>query len=457
MSNEPSIETVASLDEWGSRKAMIPMDVKGKWKNRKLWIQWGLLLFFLIVPWVNINGNPMILLNIAERRFSFFGFLFFAHDAPLIFFILAFLVLTLAFVTSIWGRVWCGYACPQTVFIEQVYRKIESFVEGSPLERRRNLNKPLTAPLALKKSLKWLLFFVVSSLFAHSFAAYFVGTEAIIQMVQSAPSENWTAFLVVTFITAVLLFDFGWFREQFCIIMCPYGRFQSVLMDDRSLAVVYDEERGEPRKGLKSDKPQGDCVNCRRCVEVCPTGIDIRQGIQMECIACTACIDACDEIMTKVKKPTGLIRYDNVVRKPLRIFKPRSLIYMALLFAIVIGFGLSLSLRNELHVTLLRAKDTPYQSLSENEILNHFKLHVTNQSSELIRLQLKILPETIGLVTQMNPVLIASQKDHTIHFFARFDRSLLKDGSTSATIEVRRLEDQKLLFQKPMTLLGPRQ
>ncbi|MAV91044.1 MAG: cytochrome c oxidase accessory protein CcoG [Bdellovibrionaceae bacterium] len=455
--SEPNLDSIASLDEWGARKTLIPLDVHGKWKTRKTWIQWALLLFFLVVPWIKINGNPVILLNIGERRFSFFGYLFFAHDGPLIFFILALSVLGLAFVTSVWGRVWCGYACPQTVFIEQVYRRIESWIEGSPLERRKNLRKPMTGTLAFKKGIKWFLFFVVSSVFAHSFAAYFVGAEPILQMIQQPPHEHWTVFLVVTSITALLLFDFGWFREQFCIIMCPYGRFQSVLMDDRSLAVIYDEERGEPRKGVKSDKPQGDCINCKRCVEVCPTGIDIRQGVQMECIACTACIDACDEIMTKVKKPLGLIRYDNVVRQPLKIFKPRSIIYMTLLAAITIGLVWSVSQRKELHVTLLRAKDTPYQMLNDQEILNHFKLHITNQSGKALRLYLKMVPETVKLVTQVNPVIVGAQKDNTVHFFTRSQRSDLSNGAESATIQVFSEDQQNLLFEKALTLLGPKQ
>ncbi len=448
----PSIERVASLDRFGAKKAIIPLDVKGPWQRKKFWFQWILLLVFLLIPWIKINSNPLILLNIGERKFAFFGFLFFAHDAPLVFFIFAFAALLLIFVTSIWGRVWCGYACPQTVFIEQVYRKIETWIEGSPIERRKNLGKPLHFNLFLKRALKWILFFLVSSLFAHSFAAYFVGAESILSMISKSPQENWSAFLVVSSITLLLLFDFGWFREQFCIIMCPYGRFQSVFMDDNSLAIVYDEKRGEPRKGLASNKPQGDCVSCLRCVEVCPTGIDIRQGVQMECIACTACIDACDEIMTKVKKPKGLIRYDNVKSEPLQYFKPRNLILLGFLFALVAGFTFSVSSRKDVHISVLRAQETPYQVMPGGEILNHFKLHIKNQSARTMRLKLDISPNEVTLITQINPVVLGAHHDQTIHFFTQFESG----QKSEADILVLDFESQIEIFRKTLPLLGPK-
>lgn len=455
--DDPKIESLASLDEVGGRKTIIPLDVKGVWHKRKVVIQWILLAIFLIVPWLNIRGNPIILLNIGDRKFSFFGHLFFAHDAPLLFFIFAFLVLSLVVVTSIWGRVWCGYACPQTVFIERIYRKIEDLIEGNPIQRRKDLGQPLNSTLALKRTIKWILFFIVSSLFAHSFTAYFVGAESVLEMVKHSPNENWGVFLVTTFITLLLLFDFGWFREQFCIIMCPYGRFQSVLMDENSMSVIYDEERGEPRKGLKSDKPQGDCISCRRCIEVCPTGIDIRQGVQLECIACTACIDACDEIMEKVNKPKGLIRYDNAAREPLRLFKPRNLIYFALIGIITSAFIYSIMARKDLHFTLMRVKDAPYQFLNEKELLNHFKLHLKNQSNQTKTFLIQASSDKFELITQINPITLIPHSDKQIHFFIKFPKSLLSDQQLTPAVLLKDSSTKEVMYSKGLELLGPNQ
>lgn len=453
--DDPKIESLASLDEVGGRKTIIPLEAKGVWNRRKSIIQWILLAIFLIIPWLNIRGNPIILLNIGERKFSFLGHLFFAHDAPLVFLIFAFLVLSLVVVTSIWGRVWCGYACPQTVFIERIYRKIEDLVEGNPIQRRKNLGQPLTSSIAFKRTLKWLLFLVVSSLFAHSFTAYFVGAESVLGMIQHSPTENWGVFLVTTSMTLLLLFDFGWFREQFCIIMCPYGRFQSVLMDENSLSVIYDEERGEPRKGLKSDKPQGDCISCRRCIEVCPTGIDIRQGVQLECIACTACIDACDEIMEKVKKPKGLIRYDNAAREPLRLFKPRNLIYLTLIGVIVAVFTYSIMTRKDLHFTLIRVKDAPYQVLSESELLNHFKLHLKNQSNQTKTFLIQPSSKSFELITQINPITLIPHSDRQVHFFIKFPKDLLLDSQLAPAVLLKDFSTKEVMYTKSIELLGP--
>lgn len=453
----PKIESLSSIDHFGVKRTIIPLEVKGYWAKRKVWLQWFLLVIFLVLPWIKINGNPIILLNIAERRFSFGGFLFFAHDAPLIFFIFAAAALALVLATALWGRVWCGYACPQTVFIERVYRQIETWIEGRAIARRKLLNQPFNLRTFSKKILKWILFFIVSSIFAHSFAAYFLGAEAITEMVQSPPSENWTSFLVVSFITTILLFDFGWFREQFCIIMCPYGRFQSVFMDEYSLSVIYDEKRGEPRKGLKSELPAGDCVSCNRCVEVCPTGIDIRQGVQMECIACTACIDACDEIMEKVKKPKGLIRYDNEARSSLNFFRPRILIFLSLLLLLSVSFILVLSNRNDLHVSLLRAKESPYQTLDNDTLINHFKLHIKNQSAARKQILIQTDSTDLTLITQSNPLTLPSHSDHVAHFFIKFPRSLLKKGLRPASVSIQDMESKQILIRKSFTLLGPNQ
>ena len=287
-------DRLASLDKMGGRLFIYPAQVRGFFRKWRTVTQIILIAIFLLLPWIKIGGQQAVLLDLPGRKFALFGVTFWAHDAPMIFFVLAILTMSLALMTALWGRVWCGWACPQTVFIDGVFRRIEELIEGNHIERRKLDDAPMDAKKFFKRSLKWILFTAVTLVITHSFLAYFVGADRLVEMVQHKPAENWTNFLIILVTSGIILFDFAWFREQFCIIACPYGRFQSVLMGPRSKNVVYDYNRGEPRKGKAPKGEEADCVNCYRCVQVCPTGVDIRRGTQMECIACTACIDACD-------------------------------------------------------------------------------------------------------------------------------------------------------------------
>lgn len=455
-------ERLSSLDEFGDRKYIIPAEVKGHWHNLRERLGFILLLIFLVLPWTKINGMQSLFLDFDKRQFTILGLRFWAHDGPLVFFIFAILTLSLIFVTSIWGRVWCGWACPQTVFIDQVYRKIERWVEGNYLARRKLAQDDISFEKIYKKSLKWFLFFFVSSIIAHSFAAYFVGSDQLLKMIQGSPTENWTYFLVISSVTGLVLFDFAWFREQFCIIMCPYGKFQSVLMDQGSRAVLYDQNRGEPRKGspLALEGKKGDCVSCNRCVQVCPTGIDIRKGLQMECIACTACMDACDEIMTKVKKPTQLIRYASVSGAYNKITNPRSLIYLLLIIGAFSGLAWAVAQRKILDISVLRGTESPYQTIknenAETQILNHFKAHFVNQSFENIELSLSLadLPQA-ELKTPEPKIILQPNESKTIHFFILFPESLTaKLGRYPAKILIHSNSKEPVI--KETELVGPK-
>lgn len=460
-------ERLGSIDKYGDRIQIIPAEVRGFFRRHRTWSQIVLLLIFLILPWTKINGEQSLLLDIAGQRFAIFGITFWSHDLPLVFFVLATLTIGLAFVTSVWGRVWCGWACPQTVFIDAVFRRIEQWVQGNYIKRRQLKAGPFTFEKFWKGLLTWILFFLASSVIAHSFLAYFIGAEKLIDMIQGPPADNWGYFLIITTVTAFVLFDFGWFREQFCIIMCPYGRFQSVLLDQNSLAVVYDVARGEPRKGTASkDSPQGDCVSCNRCVQVCPTGIDIRNGLQMECIACTACIDACDDIMEKVKKPKGLIRYDSLNGLKIKLFKPRSLIYMVLIFLSISGLAYNVLTREKAQVFVLRAQEAPYTLIKDHEgatmILNHFKLQIQNQNFK--RAEYKIIaPDSwskdgVLLTVGQNPISADSGAMVTLHFFVRFPSELLPiSGKLKSQILIEDLADDSKPFkdEKEIILIGP--
>jgi cytochrome c oxidase accessory protein FixG len=470
-------DRLATTDETGKRVYLYPADVRGffrRWKSR---VQLVLIVFFLVLPWIQIDGRQALLLDISRRHFEFFGLSLRAHNAPLLFFVFAIAGFGLFFVTAIWGRIWCGWACPQTVFIEGVFRRIERWIEGPALERRRMEAAPWGVKKISKRTLKWSLYLAASLVITHSFLAYFVGTDRLAEMITRPPSENWLSFLFIVASTGIILFDFAWFREQFCIIACPYGRFQSVLMDEHSTIVAYDPARGEPRatpqaKALsKAHGTQlGDCVNCYRCVQVCPTGIDIRRGVQMECIACTSCIDACDEVMTKIKKPTGMIRYDSLTglqknpKAPRKVLRARPAVYLAIASSALIALSALLATMKPVEITVLRAKEAPYTLQEspgqETHVLNHFKIELSNQSNSLRHLffELKSPAPSIELITAHKPFPLEEGQMRRADVFMRFPKSLLENGQLKLQLLVRNLDPhtgEELVSEKEVTLVGP--
>lgn len=472
-------ERLATTDEKGRRVFLHPADVRGKLRTLRSRVQLFLILFFLILPWLKIEGRQALLLDVADRRFEIFGLSLRAHNAPLFFFVLAAVGFGLFFVTSLWGRVWCGWACPQTVFIDGVYRRIERFIEGGHLERRKLDQSPWTATKIAKRLFKWLAFSAASLVITHSFLAYFVGADDLIAMVTSSPRENWTSFLFILVSTGIILFDFAWFREQFCIIACPYGRFQSVLMDDASSIVAYDSARGEPRatpqaKALAKNHNSklGDCVNCYRCVQVCPTGIDIRRGVQLECIACTSCVDACDEVMTKLGKPTGLVRYDSLLglqkKKKLSVrerLRPRALVYFSIVALSVSLLSYFVATLQPVEIQVLRAKESPYtlqETTGTPMVTNHFKIELSNQSGSLHHLRFEASAEMkaagLELITAHRPLPIEDGKVMRADLFIRFPKSFLETGARKISLEV--LDEDpatgiRRSVEKEVTLVGP--
>lgn len=457
MNTELPRNRLATTDETGRRVYLYPTKVKGIYASRKLVVHSIMLVLFLVLPWIEVGGRQLVLLDVARREFYLFGLHFRAHDAPLILLVLLAFAFLLGFVTAVWGRVWCGWACPQTVFTEFLFRRIERWVEGNHLARRDLDLARWDAKKILRKTAKWSLFTLVALAITHSFLAYFVGSRELIAMIQRPPAENWPSFLVIAFTTAVILFDFGWFREQFCVILCPYGRFQSVMLDAGSTVVGYDVARGEPRRGTAAPgEKTGDCVSCSKCVTACPTGIDIRRGLQMECIACTACIDACDSVMEKVGKPRGLIRYTSLAElagKTRRRLSPRSIIYALLTTSILVALAVTLGRKDFLEATILRAKGAPYELLGETEAWNHFRLDLSNQTghSETVALSLPP-PAGTTLVMPQNPVTLPDGATQKIDFFIRFPRKLLEHGQLKRTLELKTGEGVRTL---EVTLVGP--
>lgn len=463
MKEEKDLYKLTSIDADGGHIHIIPAEVKGFFRKYRTYTHILLLSIFLGLPWIHFQGKQLILLSIPTREFIFFGLTFKSHDAPLIFLLISIGILSLALVTALWGRIWCGWACPQTVFIDFVYRRIERWVEGTYLERRRLHEAEWSWNKFRKIITKWFLFTFFSTLFAHSFVAYFTGSRELLRMMSGTPAENWTYFLIILSFTLLLLFNFGWFREQFCVIMCPYGRIQSVLLEPSSISVMYDQVRGEPRRSPSTPKEAtGDCVSCNRCVEVCPTGIDIRNGLQMECISCTACIDACNEIMEKVHKPKGLISYRTLDNSSFKFFKLKTIFYGVL---IILAFSVliyNLNTRSTVDIALLRGIGTPYsQDLDPDgrpQIINHFRLHLNSQTNKEmifeISLSEKDLQKGLALMVSPQPIVLKPQASETWHLFFHLPKELLPSNGKFDFIITLKSQDGEIQT-KNITFLGP--
>ncbi len=387
----PSLDSVTTIRADGSRPFLYPADTHGRFTRARRWSALGLIVFYLALPWIKIGGYPAAFFDIAGGRFHLFGITLAFQDLWLLFFVITGLGFALFFVTSLLGRVWCGWACPHTVFLDHVYRRIERAIEGDAVKRRALAAAPLSASKIAKYTLKHALYVLVSAVIAHLFLAYFVSIPEVWSMIRAAPTEHWSAFGFMAVSTGILYFNFAWFREQLCIVICPYGRIQSALIDDHSLVIGYDAKRGEPR-GKVGTPDAGDCIDCHRCVHVCPTGIDIRQGLQLECIGCTACIDACDDVMTRLDRPTGLIRYDSQAAftgQRTRWFRPRIAIYGVLLLIGASVAGWALSTVRPANFSVTRITGAPY-IVDAQTVRNQFLVRIVNKRTTPQQFVLKI-------------------------------------------------------------------
>ena len=457
---------LSTTDDTGKRIYLHQKDVKGFFRTRRTIFYWFLIIIYLIIPWIEFENNPLIYLDLPTRQFIFFGNVFFGHDAPYLFFIFIAFALVIGLVTAIWGRIWCGWACPQTVFIDAIYRKIELLIEGDHRLREKLENANWNFEKIIKRTVKWFLYILVSLVLSNTFLAYFTGAEKLLKMMMSSPTENWISFLVMLTTFLIFLFNFAWFREQFCIIACPYGRFQSVFMDEHSLSVSYDHKRGEPRRGVDQEK-EGDCVNCFECVKVCPTGIDIRRGTQLECIACTACIDACDRIMERVKRPQGLIRYESEIifeGKEVQHLRLRTILYSLLLFLVLISFIISLNNRNDISAVFIRSR-MPYQDIiinSKRFIINHFRVAITNQSdfAQKIWFSSDLYKNTkqMEFITPIIPFELNPLAKKEAILFIKFPFDILELGTANINVLIKTgdVEDNSKVQQtQEVKLVGP--
>lgn len=401
-------DSIGTVDHSGKRVWIYPKKPKGWFHNKRLIVAAVLLTVFFATPFIWVKGNPLFLFNIFERKFILFGNVFMPQDFHLVALTaITFFVFIILF-TVVFGRIWCGWACPQTIFMESVFRKIEYWIEGDANQQRKLNAMPWNSEKITKKVKKQSLFVLISLIISHTAMAYLIGIDQVAEIITKPPTENLAGFIGLIVFTFIFYGVFAYFREQACIAVCPYGRLQGVLLSRDSMTVAYDWIRGEPRGKLKKknniqgarpltlddlEKPEGDCIDCKLCVQVCPTGIDIRNGTQLECVNCTACIDACDEVMEKINKPKGLIRiasYNSIVNKVKLAFTPRIMAYTAVLIALLSVDIYLISNRTEVEATILRVPGALYNELPNGNISNIYNIQIANKTFNEMPIELKL-------------------------------------------------------------------
>jgi cytochrome c oxidase accessory protein FixG len=448
-----SHRVLPTLNADGTRRLIRPRLYPGpKWRARR-YVAWALMVTFVAAPWLRVNGQPLVLLDVARREFKLFGSTFLATDGVLLMLLLLAIFLGVVLVTALIGRAWCGWACPQTVYMEFLFRPIERWFEG---RRERQLELDKSGP-NLRRLAKNGVFFALSALLGNSFLAYFVGTDALVSWIQGSPLRHPEPFLVMAAVSLLTFLDFAYFREQMCTVACPYARLQSVLLDRQSLIVGYDAARGEPRSKGKQKPGNGDCIDCRACVVSCPTGIDIREGLQLECIACAQCADACDSIMARIGKPAGLIRYaaqeSLETRAKSRLLRPRILVYATLLLVFLVGLVLTAGARQEAEIMLLRGIGAPFE-IRDGLVTNQIRVKVQNREDDARSYRIELLDAPgARLIAPENPLRVAAHEQRTTSLFVMIEPLLVPNGERR--VRFRLSDEQGFSRELQYELLGP--
>ncbi len=452
----------STIGDDGSRVWVYPKKPKGKLYNYRKLVSLFLVAVFVIIPFVKIKGDPFMLFNFLERKFIIFGVMFYPQDFHLfVLSMIAFIIFVVLF-TVIFGRIFCGWICPQTIFMEFVYRQIEYWIEGNYNQQRKLDDSPLNFNKFWRKGLKHSIFYLISFVSAHFFLAYIFGVDYVKDLITDGPAAHFAGFSGMIIFSAVHYFVFAKLREQVCIIICPYGRLQGVLLDRNSIVVSYDYERGEPRGKYnpledRTSKGKGDCVECGSCQVVCPTGIDIRNGTQLECINCTACIDACDTVMQRVKKPKGLIRYASersISDKTKLKFNVRIIFYSIILSGLLILIAFLFSIRTEIESTILRQKGTMFQEYDSEHYSNIYSIQVINKTRIALPVELELeKPENGEIKMVGDPLVVEKGQVGEAQFLVLIPKKDLKSSNTQ--VEFKVLSNGKEMDEIESTFVGP--
>lgn len=414
-------DSVATIEQSGTRKWVYPKKPKGKFTNYRDLVTLFLLAIFFILPFIKLNGNPFLKINIIDREFFIIGQPFYPQD----FFILALGAITsvvfIILFTVVFGRIFCGWICPQTIFMEGVFRKIEYWIEGDRNKQIKLANQPWTGEKIWKKTLKWSIYVIISLIITHWMFMYIVGYQDVFKIMQEGPIVYPTNFIVMIIFTGLFYFVFAWFREQVCTLVCPYGRLQGVLIDKETINVFYDFNRGENRAKWRKGEDRkaagkGDCIDCNQCVVVCPTGIDIRNGQQLECINCTMCIDACDEVMVKTGLPKGLIRYatqDEIEKEEKFKFTTRMKAYSVVLLALLGFLGYLLNNRGTLEAKFIKPAGSTYY-VKDGRINNTYNYTFLNKSNKDHTVTIKVIKPAKGEVIFSGENVILLKRDNLL-------------------------------------------
>ena len=454
---------IATVDSKGKRIWVFPKKPKGKYHTLRIIVAFILLGLLFSGPFIKIDGHPFLLFNIFERKFIIFGTPFWPQDFHLLALALISLVLFIILFTVIYGRVWCGWACPQTIFMEMVFRKIEYWIEGDANKQRKLAQMPWNSEKIFKKGIKQVIFLGIAIIISHLVMAYLIGVDGVKEIVSQSPLNNMGGFLGLMLFAFLFYFVFAYLREQVCIALCPYGRLQGVFLGKDSIAVMYDWLRGEPRGRLRKKKEsevvdKGDCIDCKMCVHVCPTGIDIRNGTQLECINCTACMDACDDVMAKVKRPIGLIRlasYTSIKEGVKSLFSTRVMGYSIILLLLLSLQIYLFSTREPVETTMVRVPGMLYQEQENNRISNLYNIQFVNKTFEEIQVEVRLRNFENATIKRVGEedIIIPSNENIEGVFFIELPREEIQKTKTNLVIEI--LIDGEVIDDVKTNFLGP--
>ncbi len=441
------------------REWIYPRIIKGKLYKYRSAVSYFFLALLFAAPFIRLNGEQLVMLNVLERKFVFFGIIFWPQDFYLfVLALLTFIVFVVLF-TVVFGRVFCGWACPQTIFLEMVFRKIENWIEGDYLKQKKLDEGPMTTEKVVKKTLKHGIFLIISFFIANIFLAYVIGTQTLITIITEPVGQHLSGFISICLFTFVFYLVFSRMRELVCTVACPYGRLQGVLLDNQSIIVAYDYERGEPRgkKSKKEEQHLGDCIDCKLCVQVCPTGIDIRNGTQMECVNCTACIDACDMVMEKINRPLRLIGFkseDEIkLKQPFKLSK-RIYGYSAVLLILMSVLSYLLISRSDVKATILRASGTLYQLREKDKtVTNLYNAELVNKTNRNLRFEIQPDDKNASIQYIQKEDQLKYGGSVKLTFFVIMPQSAIEQYKTN--IGFKLISDGKVIDRFKTTFIAP--